>query len=99
LNGETLGGRYLLKDRIGGGGMAWVWLGEDTLLHRPVAIKILREEFAGDEAFVRRFGQEAQAAASLVHPNVVHVYDVGAEQGRHYIVMELVDGETLKDAI
>jgi len=94
-----LGGRYLLQDRIGGGGMAWVWKAEDTVLHRPVAIKILREEFAGDEAFVRRFGQEAQAAASLVHPNVVHVYDVGEEQGTHYIVMELVEGETLKEAI
>ncbi len=94
-----LGGRYLLQDRIGGGGMAWVWRAEDTLLHRPVAIKVLREEFAGDEAFVRRFGQEAQAAASLVHPNVVHVYDVGQEQGTHYIVMELVEGETLKETI
>ncbi len=99
MKGETLGGRYLLQDRIGGGGMAWVWRAEDTLLHRPVAIKVLREEFAGDEQFVRRFGQEAQAAASLVHPNVVHVYDVGQEQGTHYIVMELVEGETLKEAI
>lgn len=99
MKGETLGGRYLLQDRIGGGGMAWVWKAEDTLLHRPVAIKVLREEFAGDEAFVRRFGQEAQAAASLVHPNVVHVYDVGQEQGTHYIVMELVEGETLKETI
>ncbi len=99
MTGETLGGRYLLQDRIGGGGMAWVWRAEDTLLHRPVAIKVLREEFAHDEAFVRRFVQEAQAAASLVHPNVVHVYDVGEERGTHYIVMELVEGETLKDSI
>ncbi|EQD36607.1 serine/threonine protein kinase, partial [mine drainage metagenome] len=59
MKGDILGGRYQLDDRIGGGGMAWVWRAEDTLLHRAVAIKVLREEFAGDEAFVRRFRQEA----------------------------------------
>lgn len=79
--------------------MAWVWRAEDTVLHRPVAVKLLRDEFASDEQFVRRFQQEAQAAASLVHPNVVHVYDVGEENGQHYIVMELVEGETLKERI
>ncbi len=99
MNGEVLGGRYRLEDRIGGGGMAWVWKAEDTLLHRPVAIKLLREEFVADEAFVRRFRQEAESAASLLHPNVVHVYDVGEERGTHYIVMELVEGETLKARI
>ncbi len=99
MKGEVLGGRYRLEDRIGGGGMAWVWKAEDTLLHRPVAIKVLREEFVSDEAFVRRFRQEAESAASLVHPNVVHVYDVGEERGEHYIVMELVEGETLKEYI
>jgi beta-lactam-binding protein with PASTA domain len=99
VNGEVLGGRYRLEDRIGGGGMAWVWKAEDTLLHRPVAIKLLREEFVADEAFVRRFRQEAESAASLLHPNVVHVYDVGEEHGTHYIVMELVEGETLKARI
>ncbi len=99
MKGEILGGRYRLEDRIGGGGMAWVWKAEDTLLHRPVAVKLLREEFAADEAFLGRFRQEAESAASLVHPNIVHVYDVGTERGLQYIVMELVEGETLKERI
>lgn len=97
--GAILGGRYQVLERIGGGGMAIVYRGLDILLHRPVSIKTLRDEFAGDAEFVRRFKREAQAAASLSHPNVVNIYDVGQEGDAHYIVMEYVDGRTLKDLI
>jgi beta-lactam-binding protein with PASTA domain/predicted Ser/Thr protein kinase len=99
LIGMILGGRYQILERIGGGGMAVVYRGLDVLLHRPVAVKTLRPEFMGDEDFVRRFKREAQAAASLSHPNVVNIYDVGQDQDAHYIVMEYVDGKTLKQVI
>ncbi len=97
--GSILGGRYQILERIGGGGMAIVYRGLDVLLHRPVSIKTLRPEFVGDADFVRRFKREAQAAASLSHPNVVNIYDVGQDQEAHYIVMEYVDGKTLKQII
>ena len=79
--------------------MADVFKGEDALLGRPVAIKILHQNFAGDDDFVARFKREAQAAGKLSHPNIVSMYDVGYDQGYHYIVMEYVDGETLKEYI
>ena len=91
--------RYQLLERIGGGGMAEVYLAEDTLLTRRVAVKILRSQYTGDEDFVARFRQEARAAARLSHPNIVSIFDVGCAEDTHYIVMEYVSGETLKDFI
>lgn len=97
--GRKLGNRYEVIERIGGGGMAVVFRALDTLLNRHVSIKVLRAQFATDEEFVRRFRREAQAAASLSHPNVVNIYDVGMEGEDYYIVMEFVDGLTLKEVI
>lgn len=97
--GLTLGGRYELLDRVGGGGMALVYKGRDLLLNRFVAIKVLRQQFVNDEEFVRRFEREAQAAASLSHPNIVSIYDVGREDDTHYIVMEFIDGVNLNEMI
>ena len=92
------GGRYRLERPLGHGGMATVYLAQDEELHRPVAIKLLAENLAGDTAFQQRFLREARLAARLSHPNVVAVYDVGeAEDGRPYIVMEYVPGETLAE--
>ena len=91
--------RYQLLERIGGGGMAEVYLAEDTLLTRRVAVKILRSQYTCDEDFVARFRQEARAAARLSHPNIVSIFDVGCAEDTHYIVMEYVSGETLKDFI
>ncbi len=97
--GQLLGERYQILERIGGGGMAIVYRGLDVLLHRPVAVKTLRPELVSDMDFVRRFKREAQAAASLSHPNVVNIYDVGQDGETLYIVMEYVDGKTLKEVI
>jgi predicted Ser/Thr protein kinase len=94
-----LNNRYRLLELVGSGGMAAVYKGLDTLLQRPVAVKMLRESFASDPAFLARFQREARAAANLDHPNVVTVYDVGQDNGRHYIVMEYVDGQDLKTLI
>jgi beta-lactam-binding protein with PASTA domain/tRNA A-37 threonylcarbamoyl transferase component Bud32 len=91
--------RYRLDRRIGDGGMAVVWAGTDVLLRRRVAVKVLREQYAADEEFVRRFFNEAQSAARLSHPNIVNTYDVGRENDTYYIVMELVDGTTLAEMI
>ena len=99
MEGQMLGNRYLLLEKIGGGGMAVVFKAKCTLLNRFVAIKILRSEFTNDEEFVKRFRIEAQAVASLSHPNVVSIYDVGHEEDLHYIVMEYIDGLTLKEYI
>lgn len=99
MTARILGGRYQLQDVIGGGGMAIVYRAVDTLLDRVVAVKMLRSQFAEDEEFVSRFRQEAQAAGRLSHPNIVNVYDVGVSQREYYIVMEYVDGPTLKDII
>ena len=88
--GQILANRYEILAKVGEGGMAQVYEARDNLLFRPVAIKILREQYASDREFVERFRREAQAAASLSHPNVVNIYDVGQEQGVHYIVMEYV---------
>jgi len=97
--GKILGNRYQILEKISGGGMAVVYKARCNLLNRIVAIKILKPEFAEDEDFVRRFRMEAQAAASLSHPNIVGIYDVGQEDGLYYIVMEYVEGNTLKDLI
>ncbi|ADY56622.1 serine/threonine protein kinase with PASTA sensor(s) [Syntrophobotulus glycolicus DSM 8271] len=96
---NILGNRYKIEEKIGSGGMAIVYKAKDTLLNRPVAVKILREQFVSDEGFVRRFRREAQSAASLSHPNIVSIYDVGKENDNDYIVMEYVHGRTLKDMI
>ncbi len=95
----VLNGRYRLLELVGSGGMAVVYRALDTVLHREVAVKVLREAYASDPAFLARFGREAQAAANLQHPNIVTVYDVGQDGDRHYIVMEYVDGQDLKTLI
>jgi eukaryotic-like serine/threonine-protein kinase len=97
--GKRISGRYKIKDMIGGGGMANVYLAHDMILDRDVAVKMLRLDFANDEEFIRRFHREAQSATSLAHPNIVSIYDVGEEDGLYYIVMEYVDGQTLKQYI
>lgn len=97
--GKTLSKRYKILDKVGDGGMALVYKAKDMLLGRLVAIKVLREQYAGDREFVERFRREAQAAASLSHANVVNIYDVGQEDGIDYIVMEYVEGRNLKDII
>ncbi|GAA4716032.1 Stk1 family PASTA domain-containing Ser/Thr kinase [Brevibacillus fulvus] len=96
---QRLGGRYQLEERIGGGGMAIVYRAKDLILNRPVAVKVLRPQYGYDEDFVNRFRREAQAVASLSHPNVVAVYDVGQDEDTHYMVMEYIEGSTLKDLI
>lgn len=97
--GRLLAQRYRLEEKVGAGGMAEVYKATDTLLGRTVAVKILRSQYASDAEFVRRFRREARAAASLTHPNVVNVYDVGSDGDVHYIVMEYVEGITLKELI
>lgn len=99
LVGLVFDHRYEVQQKIGVGGMADVYRGKDTLLGRPVAIKILHQNFSSDQDFVARFKREAQAAGKLNHPNVVSMYDVGFDQGFHYIVMEYVSGCTLKEYI
>jgi eukaryotic-like serine/threonine-protein kinase len=96
---RMLGERYEVGATLGSGGMATVYAGRDSLLDRPVAIKMLAEKYAGDDSFVERFQREARAAAGLNHRNIVSVYDTGDTDGRHYIVMELVDGETLAEVL
>ena len=96
---KIFGGRYEVLERIGAGGMAIVYKAKDLLLNRVVTIKVLREQFVSDEDFIRRFRREAQSAASLSHPNIVSVYDVGKEGDTEYIVMEYVEGRNLKEII
>lgn len=97
--GTIVGDRYEILEKIGVGGMAEVFKGKDHKLNRYVAVKVLKEEFRENDAFVKKFKEEAQAAARLAHPNIVNVYDVGDENGIYYIVMELVEGITLKNYI
>lgn len=99
LEGKVIGSRYEILEKIGMGGMATVYKAKDNILKRYVAIKILRDEFTTDEEFIKRFNTEAQSAASLTHPNIVSIYDVGQEDNIYYIVMELIKGKTLKDII
>jgi len=99
LIGELLGKRYKILEKIGEGGMALVYKARCSLLNRIVAVKVLKPQYSSDEEFVKRFRREAQAAASLSHPNIVNIYDVGKEQDIDYIVMEYVEGKTLKDII
>ena len=98
-DGIFLGKRYEVLSKIGAGGMADVYKGKDHVLNRYVAIKVLKREFREDESFVKKFRTEAQAAAGLVNPNIVNVYDVGEDRGLYYMVMELVEGITLKEYI
>ncbi|MBS3897776.1 MAG: PASTA domain-containing protein [Dethiobacter sp.] len=97
--GKILGKRYQVVEKIGDGGTAFVFKGMDNLLNRHVTIKVLRPEYVSDLDFVRRFRREAQAAASLSHPNIVSIYDVGEEDGIRYIVMEYIQGQSLKELI
>ncbi len=99
LIGKVLAERYEIIEEIGSGGMAVVYKAKCQLLNRYVAVKVLRPDLQNDEEFVRRFNVEAQAAASLTHPNIVSIYDVGNEDGLHYIVMEYIEGKTLKEYI
>lgn len=94
-----LKGRYVIEREIGQGGMAIVYKAKDELLNRTVAIKVLRPEFKQDEEFIKRFDTEAKSAAALNHQNIVSIHDVGIHEGLHYIVMEYIEGETLKDLI
>lgn len=96
---KVFGERYEIIERIGVGGMAIVYKAKDLLLNRVVTIKVLREQFASDDDFVRRFRREAQSAASLSHPNIVSIYDVGKDGDTEYIVMEYVEGQNLKELI
>lgn len=97
--GTLLGGRYRIERELGAGGMARVYQAHDTAIDRFVAVKVLREQFEDDPVFRERFAREARAAGRLSHPNIVAVYDVGRENGSSYIVMQLVNGKTLRDLL
>ena len=97
--GQKINDRYEIVKSIGEGGMANVYLAVDLILNRKVAIKILRGDLANDEKFIRRFQREALAASSLSHPNIVEMYDVGEDNGNYYIVMEYIEGKTLKQLL
>jgi len=94
MDGQALSGRYEIGDRLGSGGMSNVYRATDRILERTVAVKVLAEHLSDDERFVARFRREALAVAKLVHPNIVQVYDTGIDEGRHYIVMEYVEGRS-----
>src|SRR5947199_2975934 len=92
-------GRYEIRSKIGEGGMGEVYLGEDVQLRRRVALKILPADLAANQDRMRRFKQEAQAAAALNHPNIAHIYEVGEHGGTNFIAMEFIDGQTLREKI
>src|SRR5437016_7655698 len=92
-------GRYEIRSKLGEGGMGEVYLAEDTRLHRKVALKILPTELAANKDRMRRFEQEAQAAAALNHPNIAHIYEIGEGKGVNFIAMEFIDGQTLREKI
>ncbi len=97
--GTTLGGRYRLEERIAAGGMATVWRAHDDVLDRTVAVKVLSEALADDPAYVARLEREARVAAGLMHPNLVRIFDFGADGERPHLVMEYVDGRTLAERV
>lgn len=97
--GQKINDRYEIIKSIGEGGMANVYLAQDTILDRKVAIKVLRGDLSADDKFIRRFEREAQSVSNLSHQNIVEVYDVGVEDGNHYIVMEYIEGKTLKQLL
>lgn len=99
IKGQKINGRYEILQTIGEGGMANVYLANDAILNRNVAIKVLRGDLANDDKFVRRFQREALSASSLSHPNIVQIYDVGEDEGNYYIVMEYVPGKNLKQLL
>lgn len=99
IEGGTKLGRYEIRSKIGAGGMGEVYLVQDTRLHRKVALKILPGELAANKDRMRRFEQEAHAAAALNHPNIAHIYEIGESDGTSFIVMEFVDGFTLRQLI
>ena len=99
VKGSKINDRYQIIKTLGEGGMANVYLAHDNILDRDVAVKVLRGDLASDEKFVRRFQREALSASSLSHPNIVEMYDVGEDDGQYYIVMEYVDGKTLKQVL
>ncbi|MFW5686727.1 MAG: Stk1 family PASTA domain-containing Ser/Thr kinase, partial [Halanaerobium sp.] len=99
MQGKILNNRYKIIDEIGRGGMAIVYSARDTLLERRVALKMLRPEYKSDDEFIDKFRQEARAVARLSHPNVVSIYDIVVDEERIYLVMEIVEGKTLKDII
>jgi len=92
-------GRYEVRSKIGEGGIGEVYLAQDKKLERKVALKILPEEVASNQERMGRFVQEAKAAAQLNHPNIAHVYEIDEADGRHFIAMEFIDGETLRECI
>src|ERR1041384_5765350 len=96
---QVFNDRYEVLRRIARGGMADVYLARDLLLDRPVALKVLFPEFSSDPSFVERFRREARAAANLNHPGIVSIYDWGNDGGKYFIVMEYVDGKTLREVI
>src|SRR3989440_8402636 len=99
LSPGTKLGRYEIRSKIGEGGMGEVYLAEDSKLNRKVAIKILPAEVASDQERMRRFVQEAKAAAALNHPNIAHIYEIGEANGLNFIAMEFIDGHTLRQLI
>src|SRR5215216_1538789 len=94
MSATLISGRYQLGERLGSGGMSSVYEATDRVLERTVAVKVLAEHLSDDDKFVARFRREALAVAKLIHPNIVQVYDTGVDEGRHYIVMEYVEGRS-----